>query len=274
MPSHKLSELLVDPGPMAAAEGEGLEALRTRLAKRPGARLRTIPLTTSAVLLDLGPESGSPALARTRPTRAGDEKGPRWAWIARGLGRPEVNLGLAPALARAQAELDNDDGDLLSKDDTAVANVLSDFTIEAPYLVEHAVTPLSYRIYPDTPVSEVVQLMLRRGLRAVPVVGKELEVLGVITAGDLLPYALPDASEGSEGAEEGPRMARDVMTRSVLCVSEEQTLLEASRAMLGRDVGQLPVVREGELIGFLDRLTIMRAFAEAIDLPRPGKPGG
>jgi CBS domain-containing protein len=69
-------------------------------------------------------------------------------------------------------------------------------------------------------------------------------------------------------------MARDVMTRSVLCVSEEQTLLEASRAMLGRDVGQLPVVREGELIGFLDRMTIMRAFAETIDLPRPGRQGG
>lgn len=272
MSSHKLSDLLVDPGPMAAAEGEGLEALRTRLSKRPGARPRTIPLTPATVLLDLGPDAGPPAVARTRLASTPEEKAPLRAWIAKGLGRPEVNLGLAPALARVEAELAEETSHTI--DDATISKILSEFTIHAPYLVEQALTPLSYRIYPDTPVNEVIALMLRRGLRAVPVVGKELEVLGVITAGDLLPHALPDASEGTEGAKEGVPTARDVMTRSVLCVSEEQTLLEASRAMLGREVGQLPVVREGELIGFIDRMTIIRAFAETVDLPKGGRQGG
>lgn len=270
MSTHKLSDLLVDPGPMAAAEEEGLDALRTRLSKRPGARTRTIPLTPAAVLLDLGPEAGPPALARTRLAPGRGEKAPHWAWIAKGLGRPEVNLGLAPDLAQVESELEAEEKSHVI-DDTTISKVLSEFTIDTPYLVEHALTPLSYRIYSDTPVTEVIQLMLRRGLRAVPVVGKELEVLGVITAGDLLPFALPDASEGAEGGKEGEPTARDVMTRSVLCVSEEQTLLEASRAMLGREVGQLPVVREGELIGFIDRMTIMRAFADTVDLARGGR---
>ena len=52
--------------------------------------------------------------------------------------------------------------------------------------------------------------------------------------------------------------ARDVMTRSVLCVSEDQSLVDAATMMVNRGVDQLPVVREGELVGFLTRDAILR----------------
>ncbi|MGD2068541.1 MAG: CBS domain-containing protein [Gemmatimonadota bacterium] len=131
-------------------------------------------------------------------------------------------------------------------------------------LVEDALTPLTYRIYPDTPLSEVVDLMVRRQLHAVPVVGENLEVLGIISAGDALEQLLP-SQRGREpdGTEEGPgglgtMAARDVMTRTVMCVAEDQSLYEAANLMVNRDVEQLPVVREGELIGFLTRQAILR----------------
>ena len=50
------------------------------------------------------------------------------------------------------------------------------------------------------------------------------------------------------------------MTRSVLCVSEDQALSEAANMMVNRDVEQLPVVREGELVGFVTRESILRAL--------------
>jgi CBS domain-containing protein len=50
------------------------------------------------------------------------------------------------------------------------------------------------------------------------------------------------------------------MTRSVLCVSEGQALVEAANMMVNRDVEQLPVVREGELVGFVTRDSILRAL--------------
>ena len=128
-------------------------------------------------------------------------------------------------------------------------------------LVEDALTPLTYRVYPGTPVDEVVDLMVRRGLRAVPVVGEKYEVLGIITSGDALKHLLPRRMSGEgEGPVPGndePLTARDVMTRSVMCVSEDQSLLEAANMMMNRDVEQLPVVREGELIGFVTRDTIL-----------------
>lgn len=124
-------------------------------------------------------------------------------------------------------------------------------------LVEDALTPLQYRVYPETPMEEVVDLMIRRDLHAVPVVGENHEVLGILTSGDVLEHLLPRRM-GAEAKDRGPAMARDVMSRSVLCVSEDQPLVEAANTMINKDVAQLPVVREGELIGFLTRRTVLR----------------
>ena len=134
------------------------------------------------------------------------------------------------------------------------------------YRVEDALVAAQYRVYPDTPLGEVVDLMSRRGLRAVPVVGEQFEVLGVITSGDALGHVL---RKGRQDAPEGDGwegvLARDVMTRSVLCVSEDQPLAEAAHMMLNRDVEQLPVVREGELVGFVTRDTVLRTLHSAAD---------
>ena len=50
------------------------------------------------------------------------------------------------------------------------------------------------------------------------------------------------------------------MQRSVMCVSEEQSLVDAANLMVNRDVDELPVVREGVLVGFLERETVLRAL--------------
>ncbi len=131
--------------------------------------------------------------------------------------------------------------------------------------VEDALTPLTYRIYPDTPLTEVVDLMVRKNLQAVPVVGEEYEVLGIITAAEALRHSLPDRivkeEKGEKGAkDEGDVVARDVMSRSVMCVSEDETLLAAANLMVNRDVAELPVVREGEIIGLLTRDKVLRTL--------------
>lgn len=138
---------------------------------------------------------------------------------------------------------------------------LMEVELQDRLLVQDGLTPLRYRIYPDTPLLEVVDLMVRRELRAVPVVGENYEVLGIITVGDALKHLIPRTrGEESPKTSQPPRVlsARDVMSRTVMCVSEDQSLLEAANLMVNRDVEQLPVVREGELIGFLTREVILR----------------
>lgn len=123
-------------------------------------------------------------------------------------------------------------------------------------LVSEAVETVRYRVYPETPVEELVDLMIRRNLHAVPVVGEGYEVLGIVTTGDALEHLLARARKGSDGRE----TARDIMTRAVLCVSEEQELREVAQLMVNRDVEQLPVVREGQLVGFISRDSVLGAL--------------
>jgi len=124
--------------------------------------------------------------------------------------------------------------------------------------VADAVEPVKYRVYPDTPVSEVIDLMVRRGAGAIPVVGERYEVLGIITGGDALRVILDDSRTEKEAT--GPVLARDIMTRAVLCVSETQPLADAARMMANRRVRQLPVVREGELIGLITSDAVFQAL--------------
>ena len=145
-------------------------------------------------------------------------------------------------------------------------------------ILSDCIEPVEYRVYPETPFLEVVDLMVRRALHAVPVVGRDYEVLGIITSGDALSTMLPRfraaggvpaGATGPGGALADPDLesltAREVMTRTVLCVSENESLLEAATMMTNRDVEQLPVVREGRLVGFVTRDVVLRTLHASQD---------
>ena len=125
-------------------------------------------------------------------------------------------------------------------------------------LVEDAIEPVSHRIAPDTPLSDVIDLIVRRRVGAVPVVGESDEVLGIITSGDALDQMVRDRAQ--DDGVSGDLTARDVMTRTVLCVSEGQPLFEAAHMMVHKRVEQLPVVRDGVLIGMITRSKVLRAM--------------
>ena len=149
-----------------------------------------------------------------------------------------------------------------SADDVVRVAGFMDLDPHQSLLVEDVVEPIQYRVYPDTPYSEVVDLMVRRELQAVPVVGEDYEFLGVITSGDamkeLVSQARVESVGGSSATGRDEPTAREIMTRTVMCVSEEQSLIEAASIMVNRDIEQLPVIREGEVVGFLTRREVLR----------------
>ena len=51
---------------------------------------------------------------------------------------------------------------------------------------------------------------------------------------------------------------RDVMARTVLCVNENEPLADVMRLMLDKEIERLPVVRDGQLVGFITRGDIIR----------------
>lgn len=127
-------------------------------------------------------------------------------------------------------------------------------------LVEDALEAVEHRVRPETPLSEVVDLMVRLAIGAVPVVGDRSEVLGMVTSGDALGQLVHEQSDDGVILPEDALTARDVMTRSVMCVSEGQPLIEAAHMMLHKDVDQIPVAREGRLVGVVTRAKVLRAL--------------
>ena len=163
-----------------------------------------------------------------------------------------------------------------SSADVESVAVFMDLDPHRSLLVEDMVEPIQYRVYPDTPYSEVVDLMVRRELQAVPVVGKDYEFLGVVTTGtaldELVSRARAESVGGGHTTARGEPTAREVMTRTVMCVSEDQNLIEAASIMVNRGVEQLPVIRDGEMIGFLTRGEVLRWLFSSTSLKHEESP--
>ena len=117
-------------------------------------------------------------------------------------------------------------------------------------------------VMPETPLREAIDLMVSRRLRALPVVGEKREVLGIISEWDLMKALrprIPRADADAEDAPSAPELrVRDIMSRSVLCLSEDMGLEEVASMMINKDVEQFPVTSEGKLTGFLTRGDIIR----------------
>ncbi|CAN5607803.1 hypothetical protein BH23GEM10_BH23GEM10_05570 [soil metagenome] len=148
-----------------------------------------------------------------------------------------------------------------SPDDVLAAADLSALRLQPRLTVRDIMIHGVASVTPATSVRDAVDTMVRRRLRALPVVGEKQEVLGIISEWDVMRGLLPQIPRGSADGEATPIETvhvRDIMTRSVLCISEELGLEEAANMMINKDVEQFPVTSEGKLTGFLTRSDIIR----------------
>jgi len=273
----RFGELLREPRVLTGPDGDvwdslqssvdalsGDHPLRAILLRADSGRgpPRPMPLGRNLEVLNLGRGAEEPGVALWLSGQLRHRPFSRGAWLIWGLSRPTVNICVHPVLA-GLTEAVGGAGTVDEIHELLTSGSWLNRRMDLEVRVERVVTPLTYRIYPDTPLTEIQHLLMRRKLAAVPVVGANHEILGVITVGDILPHMLP-GPENPGTQVQRPVAARDVMTRAVLCVSEDEPLVEAGRSMIARGAPMLPVVRDGELIGFLEQETVMRAFADTI----------
>ena len=188
------------------------------------------------VALVLGPQETASLYLQTTAT------------LARLLKQP----GAVDALTR-QGNAD----ELLSLDRLQALKIQPNLTVRD--VMSHRVRSVS----PEASVRRVLQLMLRRRLQSVPVVGDKGEVVGLVTESDMMRALLPKIPRaGAEGSttelEPGDRPIREVMARSVLCVSDDLGISEVASMMINKDVKQIPVVNDGAITGMVSRSDIIR----------------
>jgi CBS domain-containing protein len=94
---------------------------------------------------------------------------------------------------------------------------------------------------------QVAHLLTQHRISGVPVVKNGNVVVGVVTEYDII-------------AKEGLRV-RDIMTRSVISVSEDTDLEEVSRIFVHEHIKRLLVLDHGKLVGIVSRADLIKQVA-------------
>lgn len=137
----------------------------------------------------------------------------------------------------------------------------------------------------DSSIHEIVGLLLKYRISAVPVVDDTGAVVGIVSEGDLLrdegtsrtgvghPWWLVAVFSGGTVTYEKVRYgtAAGVMTRNVATVDEDTPLPEIAELLERRHIKRVPVVANGKLVGIVSRANLLHGLANTIvDHHEPG----
>jgi tRNA nucleotidyltransferase (CCA-adding enzyme) len=106
----------------------------------------------------------------------------------------------------------------------------------------------------DTPMSEVAQLLRRHGCTGLPVVDNG-RLIGIVSRRDFKRLRKQDQLDSP---------AKAFMSTGVQTISPGHSPLAAARMMVKHDIGRLPVVQDGKIIGIITRSDVMCYFYDLL----------
>lgn len=127
-------------------------------------------------------------------------------------------------------------------------------TVKKPYLVKDIMSYPVKTVFAETTMEEVSEVLLKYGHTGVPVVeGNKL--VGIISRRDV-DKAL------KHGLMHAP--VKGFMSRELVVVKPEDTWEEVQRLMVLHDIGRLPVLDNGELVGIVSRSDILSQLYQRV----------
>lgn len=138
--------------------------------------------------------------------------------------------------------------------------------------VRECMTVNPYTITENAPIFEAGEILRKNNIARLPVV-KDGKVIGIITEEDLLkvsPSAATTLSVWELNYVLGKLQVKDGMTKNPVTISPDATIEEAALIMRDKDVGALPVVENGKLIGIITESDVFDAFLDLMGLKRTG----
>ncbi|MCS7145024.1 MAG: CBS domain-containing protein, partial [Archaeoglobaceae archaeon] len=99
-------------------------------------------------------------------------------------------------------------------------------------------------VTPEMTVGDVIDLMFKHKHLGYPVVREE-ELVGIVTLTDVM------------NAEKSKKV-KEIMSTNVLTLNPRQSAFEAFKIMSEKNIGRLPVVDDGKLVGIITRSDLMK----------------
>ena len=120
-------------------------------------------------------------------------------------------------------------------------------------------------ISPKTTYAQASRLLRVKQLHALPVVGKEGQLVGIVTEKDLLDIS-PVAVLGAHTISDHLSAIRveEAMTRRVITVQEDSCLEDAARLLIDHKIGSLPVMRGDQLVGLVSEIDILQTIMSVL----------
>ncbi len=157
---------------------------------------------------------------------------------------------------------------------TARLKAVLDQLVDRPLMARDVMTTPVKTIPWTKPVREAERLMLRHGHSGMPVVGDGGSLAGIISLRDV-------EKARRHGLEHAP--VKGIMIRHLVTVSPETPVDVVQDLMVERDIGRVPVVDGGNLLGIISRSDLLgllyggappRWHRTLYTGPAPGTPGG
>ena len=105
---------------------------------------------------------------------------------------------------------------------------------------------------PDSTVSEIADSMDLEDIGAVPILNESHLLLGIVSERDIVRKLVKN------GRDSDLVTAKDIMTKQIITVKKETTLVEAIKLMKDNNIRHLPIVDDGKkLINFISHRDIM-----------------
>lgn len=100
-------------------------------------------------------------------------------------------------------------------------------------------------ISPDEPASLAARLLFRHNIGSIPVCTQDGKLRGIVTDRDIVLRCV--------AAENDPETTpvREIMSRSVITVSPDDDVRQATQQMASGQIRRLPVTKDGRIVGML-----------------------
>jgi CBS domain-containing protein len=143
-------------------------------------------------------------------------------------------------------------------------------------------------IGPEASVESIARLLLERGISAVPVIGADGRLLGIVSEGDLMRRAETHTErraswwlellDGREGSAERylkshGLVARDVMTAPPVSVTESTPLEKIATLLEQNRIKRVPVLRGSKVTGIVSRANLLHALVAVAGRPTRRRKG-
>jgi CBS domain-containing protein len=104
-------------------------------------------------------------------------------------------------------------------------------------------------------VLEVTKLMLAKGLGCLVVINKKHKPIGIITETDILKKVVVHQHDPENMA------VTEVMSKNIVTIKTDATLIELSQAMQKHNIRRMPVVKGEKLVGIITARDLIKIMA-------------